>query len=370
MVESTPSGRALPRISIVPERFLVLKSAHSEIARRRGFTLVELLVVIAIIGILIALLLPAVQAARESARRTACRNNLKQLALGCLNHESTVKYFPSGGWGWQWVGDADRGFGRKQPGGWIYNVLPFIEQGPLHDLPSDGKPDELTNAQFIGARQMLENPVNVINCPSRRTGVSPAGGKSDSQYAVNSGPNPTTGNQVGKGDYKINAGDHFGYDMVGPDFMSEGVSPSYNRWYTIGTLGRLRYDPDSPGLTGISFQRSEVGIQHITDGTTQTYLCGEGWLFVEKYYDGSFYSNNETWCTGANDDNFRCSVAGPAPDSEPEDSKHELLRAFGSAHPNGWHMAFCDGHVESLSYDIDLQLHRYRSSRADGQIAK
>jgi len=65
--------------------------------RKRGFTLVELLVVITIIGILIALLLPAVQAAREAARRLQCTNNEKQLALGCLGHESATGRFPTGG---------------------------------------------------------------------------------------------------------------------------------------------------------------------------------------------------------------------------------------------------------------------------------
>ena len=101
---------------------------------KSAFTLVELLVVITIIGVLVALLLPAVQAAREAARQTQCKNNVKQLALGCLGHENAIGRFPTNGWGTDWTGDPDFGTDWRQPGGWLFNVLPYIEQQPLHDM--------------------------------------------------------------------------------------------------------------------------------------------------------------------------------------------------------------------------------------------
>ncbi|NBP86592.1 MAG: DUF1559 domain-containing protein, partial [Mycobacteriaceae bacterium] len=92
---------------------------------RHGFTLVELLVVIAIIGTLMALLLPAVQAARESGRRTACLNNLKQLATAVESHKTSMGHFPTGGWSTNWIGNPDRGANWRQPGGWCYTILPY-----------------------------------------------------------------------------------------------------------------------------------------------------------------------------------------------------------------------------------------------------
>ena len=136
-------------------------------ARRGAFTLVELLVVIAIIGILVALLLPAVQAAREAARRTQCKSNLKNIGLALINHHDVHKHFPPGGWGYKWLPEPDGGYGKDQPGSWIYGVLDFLEAGANRDIGAGTLPN--TPARAEAMRQLVTSPLSVMNCPSRRS---------------------------------------------------------------------------------------------------------------------------------------------------------------------------------------------------------
>jgi len=330
-----------------------------------GFTLVELLVVIAIIGVLVALLLPAVQAAREAARRTQCKNNLKNIGLACITSHDTNGHFPTGGWGWNWVGDADRGAGRRQPGGWVYNILPYLEQTPLYDLAGDGQPDTLTQAQLDGALRVIQNPLAMMSCPSRRT----VGGTYPFTVGdpLNTTPIPSDNRLVGRPDYGINTS-HDGINEFdgGPPSLAASEDGSH-MWNLDETGNQLPTENpprqyEQPLMSGISFERSQIAIRHVSDGTSNTYLVGEKYLNPNNYETGSDPSDNETWCTGSNNDVYRTAIDPPLADR----AGLQNTWVFGSAHPSGMHMSYCDGHVDTLNYDIGAVLHRQNAHRADG----
>jgi prepilin-type processing-associated H-X9-DG protein len=41
---------------------------------------------------------------------------------------------------------------------------------------------------------------------------------------------------------------------------------------------------------------------------------------------------------------------------------------FGSAHPGGFNIAFCDGSVHIINYAIDQQVYQRLCNRSDGQV--
>lgn len=336
-----------------------------------GFTLVELLVVIAIIGILVALLLPAVQAAREAARRTTCSNNLKQMGVAALNIEGSQGHFPTGGWGWQWAGDPDGGYGDRQPGGWYYNMLPFTEMSNLRDLGSDGNYAPVTDAQRAGARQAIETHVPLFMCPSRR-------GNGYYPYLHSSGyKNAVRPERVGRNDYAACGGSIFpssvwaGPSLIGgkkmPDPWADPLKFSeFSLPYDITTTGGRR-GADYMGGNGVTTALSETRMAEITDGTSQTIYVGEKHIPVGEYDTSTSDGNDQGWNMGFDIDINRWTALPPRPDSQTI-SGWSLWTLFGSAHPAGCQFVFCDGSVHSLAFDIDENLFTKLGSRGNGEL--
>ncbi|BBO34824.1 hypothetical protein PLANPX_4436 [Lacipirellula parvula] len=362
------------------------RASHSR--RNAGFTLVELLVVIAIIGVLVALLLPAVQAAREAARRSQCQNNLKQMGLAWINHESAQKFLPSGGWGSQWSADPNRGFGKRQPGSWLYSMLPFMEQQQLYQL---GKGTTIGTTQFQDAsRQLHTTPVGAFMCPSRRPArlyLAQMGGLSGSfSFLAAIGQ----GEGVVKTDYAASSGDSTytaAYDaeqLTQPGDYANAEVAGRNGSPLGGGINRCDDSADGFFQTGVSHFASEIKLKRIEDGTSNTYMVGEKWVGADQYEGTAAtsgpnfsFGENQSAYTGWEWDQHRgaakatataavAELRQPTQDQGGVGGNNPEVK-FGSAHAGGFNMVFCDGSVHNLSYDIDYKTHGYLANRLDGQ---
>jgi prepilin-type N-terminal cleavage/methylation domain-containing protein len=339
---------------------------------REGFTLVELLVVIAIIGILVALLLPAIQAAREAARRNQCTNNLKQLSLGALNHESAFKHFPSSGLGGKWVGDPNWGHGRKQPGGIIYNILPFIEEQQIHDMGMGVGTSSTDPARIKIFSQRALLTIKATICPTRRSGgpytnIDKASGTTVSASLTNQDDKMTNARSdyagcVGNGDTATSPG----------GWAPESIDTNPNFETITINVGAKQFSKEATGVFTLwSFNR----LKSITDGLSKTYCIGEKWIAIDSYENGwtggddqSMYSGLDRdtirWARGKNQAPNQAGEIPPKPDTDLADND----AAFGSAHAGVFLMSMCDGSVHALSFDIDTTMHGRLANRKDGEV--
>jgi type II secretory pathway pseudopilin PulG len=355
------------------------------------------LVVIAIIGLLIALLLPAVQAAREAARRSQCRNNLKQLGLGCQNHLQALKTFPSGGWGWHWVGDPDRGYGPNQPGGWTYSLLAFIEGTNIRNLGKGLAYGTGTGKKYDALTDMQLKSLDTFVCPSRR--VRPAGPIWDPAiYNVNTSlttwPLGSPYNLGGaRSDYAGNAGTDLGVTNSpgnegtccgdGPPTGSDAIT-TYD-----AVAGYFKTSAYWNIATGVIYGGSNVTVKKIPDGLTKTYLIGEKSLQPRQYDPSTLTNPTRNWgddqsmYQGYDFDSARwCFNSFPnAPTTPPvasdrtwtpvqdrndPDWNHWGILQFGSPHTAACFFVMCDGSVQGISYTIDGIVHYKLGSRNDG----
>ncbi len=310
--------------------------------------------VITIIGILISLLLPAVQSAREAARRLQCSNNLKQVGLACLNHEQQHGHMPTGGWGGTWIGDPDRGFGVQQPGGWIFNILPFLEQQSLHDLPS-GKSASTTPTRTAASATMITTPLAAMICPSRRTSIA-----YPNIYGFTT-KNADKTAFFAKNDYAISIGN--------PNFVEDSQIDGPEST-TVVDNNTFQWLPTT-AYNGIAYRRSIVTMADIRDGTSNTYLAGEKYINPDYYTTGQDGGDDWSPYTGSqndvgrscyyNADNVELSWT-PLQDTPAVTNSNR----FGSAHAAGCNFVFCDGSIHTISYSIDALTHSHLGARNDG----
>jgi type II secretory pathway pseudopilin PulG len=358
-------------------RFIVLNKCWS------AFTLVELLVVIGIIGLLVSLLLPAVNSAREASRRTACANNLKQLGLASLLHLQALKIFPTGGWGERWVGNPDRGFGQDQWGGWAYNILPFLELSPLHDMGqmgSNASPSQVNDPAASATR--VGRAVAVMNCPTRRGGQTyPIWTKGDKPsgidvWTVRNNRQPAeTGavTMVARGDYAINSGVRYQGAAYTGTVVSQGctlIEPEHDNADYPRSWGNYLSQPPpwswpTDPMTGVSYLRSTIKENQVRDGMGYTLLVGEKFVDLYHYDDGMYDADNDTLYSGFGADNFRFTAQPPLNDTS--DTAGADRCRFGSPHVGITQFVFCDGTVHGISNSIDATTFRNLGERDDHQ---
>jgi len=326
-------------------------------------------VVIAIIGVLIALLLPAVQAAREAARRAQCLNNLKQLALGCLNFESARGKFPQG--------NAPSGtFPEGGNTSWMFQALAYTEQSGLYDqIVETGS---LSNAVSQG---VLPARLPLARCPS--DGWHRTDGRLHN-YVGNTGPqcnNPPSGYDS---PFQIHCNGQISSGTGVPPALDPPTHPGYGPSASWGS-DFTDHSPLDLSMARGMFTRggTTICMSDVRDGASNTLLLGE--LLTEEsefqrynsgqgWAGGNYVAQGQTiqpinWWIDPVPDDADWSTQSSYPCDDPNHClwNWAVTWGFKSHHPGGTNFAMTDGSVRFVSQTIDHRTYQYLGCRHDGQ---
>jgi prepilin-type N-terminal cleavage/methylation domain-containing protein len=317
---------------------------------RGAFTLVELLVVIAIIATLIALLLPAVQSARESARRVQCMNNLRQIGIALLVHDSTKKRLPAG---------LNLPIQQGSAGLWPTNpavTFKLTGEPPVRGELSNWLIQSMAYSELTGIYSKL-NLKNVSQgCYANSNGPTSIAAQNIPQFVCPSDHVPQNPIRFNTYHYGINS-----YFANGGTFA----------WF----IGDVR---PGKGFDGVFQINSATKIRNISDGASKTIMVGERHSLEPRWVDSAgeqVLPNRRGWawsrymavqdviCSSSVPINYRM-VANSTTEQD------KRLNAFGSGHGDGAFFVWCDGSVRQLTLNstANLPLFQLLCRPNDGQV--
>ena len=332
--------------------------------RRNAFTLVELLVVIAIIGILVAMLIPAVQNVREAARRTTCLNNMRQLALGLQNYESTFLRFPPGMKS-EALSDhttaeinQNDGVMHQHALNWSCLILPQLgfetQFNPIQEA-SEGR--ELSDPQWWvgGGASRVDHALTVFEhflCPSDTLPEN----------------NPIRINGHAKSNYVGVCGNQLTQDLEQIRDLSTIGLPIQ----PIGTHVQ-RFAIEFPGILYVN---SRTTTSDISDGASNTFILGErdGAELTDDRDsgEGNLTRGAATWA-GSDRVSWMNQCLG-ATDMRPDFTLNSLVGTrqtrwypFASQHPGGANFATADGSTRFISDFVAGSVYEAYGTKAGGE---
>ncbi|MGD9126663.1 MAG: DUF1559 domain-containing protein [Planctomycetia bacterium] len=309
------------------------------LARHRAFTLVELLVVIAIIGILIALLLPAIQAAREAARRIQCNSSMKQCGLAILNYESAHSRLPCG-----IIMDGRQVLPQRALGHTAQIViLPFIEKATLSDQYN-------FSLRMMDQASLIREPVSSYCCPSDPNSPGPAAGAAN----------------YGHSNFVVNYGSEY---LVKHNSLPEYTGNGLFQWDEPHKLSDVT---DGTSQTAMGSEVISGAAVPIGAGNTEWEARG---MWAVQYLGSHAYMHMYSPNSSVLDEvsavgKVRCIDSVEKPCDPSINLGYDGTQAAArSLHPGGVNVVFCDGHVQFVSNEVNLDAWRAAGTINRGETA-
>jgi prepilin-type processing-associated H-X9-DG protein len=312
---------------------------------RTGLTLIETLVVIGIVGILLALLIPAVLYVRESARRGSCQNNLRQITLAVLSHESAHAVLPKL-YNGSFLTQPRYALDEFHFHSWRSSILPGLEQGSLYD-----RLDFARAATDASNQASVNMSLSVFVCPSSSNPTSVVPDIIEFNPGISS---TNISGTAARSDYEV---------IGGVFFHPSGTTDLQN--VKFGAWGEpLSYNYPTP----ISYRQARLS--DITDGLSNTILIAERAGRPDLYERGKDVDPYPFDDRGDGMDHHQAAWAISTHfwwlTFWHEQGINETNRGIFSFHASGANIGFADGSVRFLSESIDQTALNALVTRAEG----